>query len=550
MKDESEAPSTTLLDLPDPFTDRAVSGERVVRAGALGDVETDIRTSAVPRLRWCLARAGIVNVYQYDKEEIEFRGGRLLLRGVNGAGKSTAMNMLLPFLLTASERNITAASGHSKVLKAWMLDTRDAAQIQPVGYLWIEFARADEVLTLGCGIRANRNASYVDTWWFVTPHRLAASDANAAPGTVPVTVGDTALTRDQLRQALPGSDSRVFTDKQRGDYRSEVRRRLFGGADISEHIELLNKLRDPRIGDAIDNKLAEFLARAMPSLSEQAVSAAPSHYRSWRITGAISPSLNGHVTLLTPCWSDTAPTAGAICANAATQQRQLIEAGSTRRVTMTPPGLTETRPRNASRPPRRTLARRSTRSMRASRRSRRSKTPPPTAVRRPSTTCERRWPLTRIVSATSKARCETARSVSMRRSSLSAKAKTARRKQRDAAASAGRDRRGRRHARSQDRRHLHGTGLIGCRGRQRAVLCQSQQRQHRILGEPGNHRGEVPLERPRSPHPLPGDARSAAAPPQRSHPSRGQRTLGHTSRGRRCRRRPRRIGSPAARVGS
>ena len=80
---------------------------------------------------------------------------------------------------------ITAASGQSKVLKAWMLDTRDAAQTQPVGYLWIEFARAGEVLTLGCGIRANRNASYVDTWWFVTPQRLAASDANAAPGTVP-----------------------------------------------------------------------------------------------------------------------------------------------------------------------------------------------------------------------------------------------------------------------------------------------------------------------------------------------------------------------------
>ena len=274
MTDESEAPNTTLLDLPDPRTGGPVSGERVAQAVAVGAAETQIRTSAVPRLRWCLARAGIVNVYQYDKEEIEFRGGRLLLRGVNGAGKSTAMNMLLPFLLTASERNITAASGQSKVLKAWMLDARDPAQTQPVGYLWIEFARADQVLTLGCGIRANRNAQHVDTWWFVTPQRLAASDANAAPGTVPVTAGDTALTRDQLRQALSGSDSRVFTHNQRGDFRSEVRRRLFGGADIAEHIELLNKLRDPRIGDAIDNKLAEFLARAMPSLSEQAVSTA------------------------------------------------------------------------------------------------------------------------------------------------------------------------------------------------------------------------------------------------------------------------------------
>jgi hypothetical protein len=49
--------------------------------------------------RWTLSRAGIINVYQYDNEILHFAGGRLLLRGINGSGKSTAMNMLLPFLL-------------------------------------------------------------------------------------------------------------------------------------------------------------------------------------------------------------------------------------------------------------------------------------------------------------------------------------------------------------------------------------------------------------------------------------------------------------------
>ena len=46
--------------------------------------------------RWTLSRAGIINVYQYDNEILHFAGGRLLLRGINGSGKSTAMNMLLP----------------------------------------------------------------------------------------------------------------------------------------------------------------------------------------------------------------------------------------------------------------------------------------------------------------------------------------------------------------------------------------------------------------------------------------------------------------------
>ena len=63
--------------------------------------------------RWMLNRAGIINVYQYGNETLHFGGGRLLLRGVNGSGKSTAMNMLLPFLLDADIRRIDAAGEQS-----------------------------------------------------------------------------------------------------------------------------------------------------------------------------------------------------------------------------------------------------------------------------------------------------------------------------------------------------------------------------------------------------------------------------------------------------
>jgi energy-coupling factor transporter ATP-binding protein EcfA2 len=63
--------------------------------------------------RWMLERAGIINVYQYGVETLSFAGGRLLLRGVNGSGKSTAMNMLLPFLLEADTRRIDEAGEQS-----------------------------------------------------------------------------------------------------------------------------------------------------------------------------------------------------------------------------------------------------------------------------------------------------------------------------------------------------------------------------------------------------------------------------------------------------
>lgn len=116
-----------------------------------------------------LERAGIINVYQYGVETLSFAGGRLLLRGVNGSGKSTAMNMLLPFLLEADTRRIDAAGEQSGVLRSWMLSGRD--EPQPQGYLWIEFANGEEHLAFGCGIRANRSTDRVTTWWFITAQR-------------------------------------------------------------------------------------------------------------------------------------------------------------------------------------------------------------------------------------------------------------------------------------------------------------------------------------------------------------------------------------------
>ncbi len=209
--------------------------------------------------RWTLDRAGIVNVYQYSQETLHFAGGRLLLRGVNGSGKSTAMNMLLPFLLDADTRRIDAAGEQSGVLKSWMLSGRDDPQ--PVGYLWIELARADEHLTCGCGIKANRSADTVTTWWFITSRRPGI-DLDLVEGRHP-------LSQEALRAALDPEP--VFRHDQRAGYRAEVRSRLFGGADLDQHIRLLHVVRNPRVGDRIDLDLPGYLRDALPQLSEAAL---------------------------------------------------------------------------------------------------------------------------------------------------------------------------------------------------------------------------------------------------------------------------------------
>jgi energy-coupling factor transporter ATP-binding protein EcfA2 len=211
--------------------------------------------------RWSLNRAGILNVYQYDDEVLDFAGGRLLLRGVNGSGKSTAMNMLLPFLLTARQSRIDAAGEQSRVLRSWMLADRDEAQ--PVGYLWIELVRGDgrSHLSFGCGIKANRGADSVTTWWFITTRRPAV-DLQLVTAGVP-------LSADALRAELGGDP--VYNHTQRADYRHELGRRLFGGADLDQHLRLLDVVRNPRLGDRFDRALPDHLTNALPELSAQAV---------------------------------------------------------------------------------------------------------------------------------------------------------------------------------------------------------------------------------------------------------------------------------------
>ncbi|MGF1662291.1 MAG: TIGR02680 family protein [Kineosporiaceae bacterium] len=220
-------------------------------------------TSSTPP-RWRPSRAGILNVYQYEDETLHFAGGRLLLRGVNGSGKSTAMNMLLPFLLEADTRRIDAAGRQTGVLKSWML--ADSDETQRTGYLWIEFRRPDTDApggfrhhTVGCGIRASRSTDRAVTWWFSTPRR-ARIDFSLTVDRVPLSV-------DALRAEL-GAEA-VFTAV--ADYRAEVARRFFGGSDPSSYFRLLHQVRNPRVGDQIDADLPRRLQEALPPVPEDAV---------------------------------------------------------------------------------------------------------------------------------------------------------------------------------------------------------------------------------------------------------------------------------------
>jgi len=216
--------------------------------------------------RFRLARAGIHQVWQYDGE-FSFGDGRLLLRGKNGAGKSKALEVLLPFLLDGDTRRIDASGGGKTSLKWLMLDGWTEGTNR-LGYLWAEFTRVDDEgeprrLTLGAAIRASVSTGEARAEFFVTTLEVGDELPLHDPARRP--------SREQARD-LVGHDNWY---ERPADYRARVARELFGLTDLARYrnlVHLLYGLRRPTIGDRIESgALVNVLSDALPPLDDDVV---------------------------------------------------------------------------------------------------------------------------------------------------------------------------------------------------------------------------------------------------------------------------------------
>jgi len=216
--------------------------------------------------RFRLRRGGILNVWQYDQQVFEFGDGRLLLRGKNGAGKTRALEVLLPFLLDADVRALDTTGAQRTSFRWLMLD--GAPDSNRLGYVWLELARVDEegaehVRTLGAAIKASRATGEAKATYFMTNLRVG-EDLSLLAGRQPLPV-------EALRAAV--GERNCFTSP--GEYRRRVMRELFGLADERRYrnvLHLLHRLRRPTIGDRIEaGELAAVLSEALPPLDEDVV---------------------------------------------------------------------------------------------------------------------------------------------------------------------------------------------------------------------------------------------------------------------------------------
>jgi uncharacterized protein (TIGR02680 family) len=219
--------------------------------------------------RWRLSRAGIVNVWFYLDNEFNLSGGRMILRGTNGSGKSRALEMLLPFLLDADRRRMDA-TGAARVSLDELMRTGAQGQSNRTGYLWLELARPGEYLTVGALVRHSQSASSTKVWYFTTPLRVGEGLPLMSAAREP-------LSRDALTELI-GAER--ITESAHS-HRDHIRTLVFGlhgdaGRDRYDGLlQLMHTLRAPDVGNRIDEgRLPQILLESLPPLQEEALSRA------------------------------------------------------------------------------------------------------------------------------------------------------------------------------------------------------------------------------------------------------------------------------------
>ena len=208
-------------------------------------------------------RAGIVNLWDYGDEEFVFAGGRLVLRGPNGSGKTKALEVLFPFVLDGriEPRRLNPFASEDRTMKSNLLYRRqDAAH----AYVWMEFTHDDgTAVTVGVGLRAQRHNDKVTRWYFVTGGRVGVDFSILGPD-------DRPLTRKQLVAEL-GPDA--ITDRA-PEYRAMIDTRLFGlGPQRYEQLlTLVLTLRRPQLAKHLDPKrLSQTLSDGLRPLDEDLI---------------------------------------------------------------------------------------------------------------------------------------------------------------------------------------------------------------------------------------------------------------------------------------
>jgi hypothetical protein len=206
--------------------------------------------------RFVLRRCGLISLFHYANQVFEAEDGHLLLRGSNGSGKSTAMELIVPLLFDGnlSASNLSTSDGQRSIAYHLLLD---GLYPRRLGYSWAQFAHGDRWVTLALGVRMSQDTRH-DPWFLVwetpvmiDPHVMLEHDG--AP-----------LAR---REAAKLPDVELYDSAE--EYRARVNGLLFGFSErrYLAMLKLMRRLRSAQLGKSIDvAQTTQLLELALPEI--------------------------------------------------------------------------------------------------------------------------------------------------------------------------------------------------------------------------------------------------------------------------------------------
>ena len=232
--------------------------------------------------RWRLVGAGLSNVWRYGDLDLPAASGRLLLRGPNGTGKTTALEALWPYLLDLNAAKLAAGKARPTTLKLLMSEGAPAKG-RRYGYLWLSFAAPagepaaaavkeatpeDEVVSFGVRLQYSPSSTpAVRVVPFTVPGRPLKELALRAPS-------GAALEHEEFSARVEAVGGQVFQDPD--DYVEHLAARIWSttAGELRELASRLREVRNPTLlGDVSPAAAADALRQSLPGVAGDVLTA-------------------------------------------------------------------------------------------------------------------------------------------------------------------------------------------------------------------------------------------------------------------------------------
>ena len=213
-------------------------------------------------------RIGFVNFWLYDEEDYYFCDGKMLLRGLNGSGKTVTMQSFFPLIFDGnkSPERLDPFGSKDRKIEDYLLP-ENFEHNENTGYIFMEFYKKDEdkYLTIGIGLKAVRNRP-TESWGFaLTDGRRIGKDFilfKERNLRIP-------LTKRELQTRIGSGGEFTETIK---DYKKMVNKLLFGFENIdlyTEFINLIIQVRSPKLSNSTKpSQLTKILSSVLEPLGE------------------------------------------------------------------------------------------------------------------------------------------------------------------------------------------------------------------------------------------------------------------------------------------